>query len=97
MEKSNVLDSSVFDDCKKCSAWSGTDCTRIPYKDGCLLDKKIGMYDETPKITIGKFTICEMTIPVGDSIWIQEQDEEGGEFKKDGFEPFLKEFFDKNF
>ena len=22
--------------CSKCPAWSGTDCTRNPYEDGCL-------------------------------------------------------------
>lgn len=25
--------------CKDCPAWSGTDCTRNPYTDGCLKDK----------------------------------------------------------
>ena len=23
-------------DCSKCPTWSGTDCTRNPYEDGCL-------------------------------------------------------------
>ena len=26
--------------CKGCSAWSGTDCTRNPYTDGCLKENK---------------------------------------------------------
>ncbi len=34
----NVLDDPIFDECKKCSAWSGTDCTRLPYSEGCLRD-----------------------------------------------------------
>ena len=25
--------------CKDCPAWSGTDCTRNPYAEGCLKDK----------------------------------------------------------
>lgn len=28
----------VFADCVDCVAWSGTDCTRHPYKEGCLKD-----------------------------------------------------------
>lgn len=58
--------------------------------------KKVGMYGETPKVTIGNFTICEMTLPAGDSIWIERPEEEGGEFKKSLLEPMLKEFFDKH-
>lgn len=26
-------------ECGDCLAWSGTDCTRNPYTDGCLKDK----------------------------------------------------------
>ena len=26
----------LFEKCKKCSAWSGLDCTRNPYTEGCL-------------------------------------------------------------
>lgn len=25
-------------DCSDCPAWSGTDCTNNPYRDGCLKD-----------------------------------------------------------
>lgn len=28
-----------FAECRNCSAWSGTDCTRHPYIQGCLKDK----------------------------------------------------------
>ena len=28
-----------FADCKTCSAWSGSDCTRNPYTEGCLKEK----------------------------------------------------------
>lgn len=28
-----------FPECVNCEAWSGTDCIRHPYEEGCLLDK----------------------------------------------------------
>lgn len=28
-----------FAECRNCSAWSGTDCTRLPYTQGCLKDE----------------------------------------------------------
>lgn len=28
-----------FAECRNCSAWSGTDCTRHPYTQGCLKDE----------------------------------------------------------
>ena len=28
-----------FEECRKCPAWSGTDCVRNPYTEGCLDDK----------------------------------------------------------
>lgn len=64
-----------------------------------LEDKpRIGMYGETPKITIGKVTICEMTLPAGKSVWIEAGDSaEGGEFSKSLLEPILKKFFDEKF
>ena len=58
--------------------------------------RRIGMYDETPKIRIGRFTICEATIPVGNQIWIEESGEDGGAFDKGLLEPSLKGFFDKH-
>ena len=58
---------------------------------------KIGMYGETPRITIGKFIICEMTLPPGNQVWIEEIDEDGMAFGKNLFEAALKKFYDKNF
>jgi hypothetical protein len=58
---------------------------------------KIGMYGETPRVQIGKFTICEMHLPPGKSIWIEEEGEDGMEFPKDHFEKFLKQWYDTNF
>lgn len=34
-----LLNQEIYDFCKDCSAWSGTDCTRNPYKEGCLKDQ----------------------------------------------------------
>lgn len=29
----------LFAECRNCTAWSGTDCTRNPYTQGCLKDE----------------------------------------------------------
>ena len=29
----------MFAECRSCTAWSGTDCTRHPYTQGCLKDE----------------------------------------------------------
>jgi len=58
---------------------------------------KVGMYNQTPKVTIGNMIIREFTIPVGDSLWIEEVGEEGMQCKKVIFEPVLKKFFDEVF
>lgn len=34
-----LLNQEIYDFCRDCSAWSGTDCTRNPYKEGCLKDQ----------------------------------------------------------
>lgn len=31
-----LLNQEIYEFCKDCSAWSGSDCTRNPYTDGCL-------------------------------------------------------------
>ena len=58
---------------------------------------KLGMYGETPRIQIGKFEMCEFTLPPGDSLWIEETGEDAMQFTKTQFEPFLKQFYDKHF
>lgn len=37
-----LLNKEIYEFCKDCSAWSGSDCTRNPYTDGCLKDNKVG-------------------------------------------------------
>ena len=34
-----LLDKEIYDFCHDCSAWSGSDCTRNPYTEGCLKDE----------------------------------------------------------
>lgn len=34
-----VLNQEIYDFCKDCPAWSGRDCTRHPYEEGCLRNK----------------------------------------------------------
>lgn len=33
-----LLNQEIYEFCKDCSAWSGSDCTRNPYTKGCLKD-----------------------------------------------------------
>lgn len=59
---------------------------------------KIGMYGETPQVKIGKYTISRMC-PNGedDSVWIQKEDGEGGQFFDTDLEPVIEAFFNKKF
>ena len=38
-DKKNIMD-EIKEQCGDCEAWSGTDCTRNPYTQGCLKDEK---------------------------------------------------------
>ena len=38
-----------FEKCRKCLAWSGTDCTRNPYTEGCL-DDKVNLKNEIKRL-----------------------------------------------
>lgn len=38
-----------FDECRKCPAWSGTDCVRNPYTEGCL-DDKVNLKNEIKRL-----------------------------------------------
>lgn len=38
-----------FEKCKKCAAWSGTDCTRNPYTEGCL-DETVNLKNEIKRL-----------------------------------------------
>lgn len=65
-------------------------------RDG-LKKKKIGMYGDMPRVQVGKFSICEQTDPPSDTIWIEEDGGEGGEFQKAAFEKTLSDFYNTNF
>lgn len=36
------LNKEIYEFCCGCPAWSGSDCTRNPYTEGCLKDIKVG-------------------------------------------------------
>lgn len=38
-----------FEKCRKCPAWSGTDCVRNPYTEGCL-DDKVNLKNEIKRL-----------------------------------------------
>ena len=38
-----------FEKCRKCPAWSGTDCTRNPYTEGCL-DETVNLKNEIKRL-----------------------------------------------
>ena len=38
-----------FEECRKCPAWSGTDCTRNPYTKSCL-DDKVNLKNEIKRL-----------------------------------------------
>lgn len=38
-----------FEECRKCPAWSGTDCTRNPYTESCL-DDKVNLKNEIKRL-----------------------------------------------
>ena len=57
-----------------------------------------GMYGEMPKVTIGKFTISQMTDKENEkSIWMEEEGGEGAEFDSELIEEDLQKLFNKHF
>jgi hypothetical protein len=53
-----------------------------------------GMYGNTPRVTIGGFTICDN----GDGqTWIEQSDGEGGSFATAELEKAIKAFYNRNF
>jgi hypothetical protein len=59
---------------------------------------KVGMYGETPQVKVGRFIISQGSDKEGDTtIWIQDGEEEGGNFNGDSFESYVEEFFNKHF
>ena len=38
-----------FEECRKCPAWSGADCTRNPYTEGCL-DETVNLKNEIKRL-----------------------------------------------
>jgi hypothetical protein len=62
-----------------------------------LTVKKVGMYGDTPPLKVGRFSLCEMTIPIGNTVWIEDEvGGDGGKFNKKQLESAIKEFYDKH-
>ncbi len=70
--------------------WLGREEERAKEEDRSL----VGMYGGTPRVKIGKFSICRQD---DHSVWIEGEGGEGGSFPDDLFEAALKDFFNKYF
>lgn len=55
-----------------------------------------GMYGDTPKVVIGKYSICEMSAPPDGYVWI-DGDVDGASFDKSVFEKAVEKFYNENF
>ena len=66
-------------------------------KENADKKRRIGMYGDTPRVKVGKYIICRQD-PDGanESVWIEEEEETGGEFDDSLFEKCIEEFLNKN-
>lgn len=55
-------------------------------------EKKLGMYRETPRVQIGKYSICKQS---EGQIWIEHVSGEGGAFPEEMLEKHLQKFYDE--
>ena len=63
-----------------------------------LLTKKSGMYWELPHIELGGgYSLFEMANPANEKIWVQIEDGEGAEMKKELLLPYIKSWFRRYF
>jgi hypothetical protein len=53
-----------------------------------------GMYGETPRVQVGKYLISRQGV---NSIWIEHESGEGGEFREDLLEALIDNFYQKFF
>ena len=60
-----------------------------------------GMYGDTPKVVVGKISICEMDSPPGEHVWMErildDGEIDGASFNKSNLEDTLANFYDSNF
>jgi len=73
---------------------SGIQGTKMLNKSSSRLVPGGGMYGTNPSVRIGKFTISDNG---NGKIWIDDNEEDAGEFLADKLESTIKEFYDKNF
>ena len=64
------------------------------WNKGITDPKPVGMYGETPRVRIGKFTISRQD---DDSVWIETDQGEGAQFPDNLFEQCVLKFYEKNF
>ena len=61
-------------------------------------EQSVGMYEignkDWPQIKVGGFVIA---LQDDNSVWIQEEDGDGGQFSNESFEEIISEFYNKNF
>ena len=57
-------------------------------------ETKIGMYGETPRVKVGKYTICRQD---ESSVWIEHESGEGAQFPDDLFEECIHDFYSSHF
>jgi hypothetical protein len=63
------------------------------------MSNKIGMYGDTDRVEIGKYSICRQD-PDGEnkSVWIEDTETaEGGEFQDEAFFEVVDKFYKDNF
>ena len=65
-----------------------------PQGGGVMSTKPIGMYGETPRVTIGEYSICRQD---DTSVWIEHESGEGAQFSDESFEECIKDFYNKHF
>ena len=62
-----------FEECRKCPAWSGTDCTRNPYTEGCL-DDKVNLKNEIKRLEKENEQLKTECVLLDDELRIARQD-----------------------
>jgi len=63
-------------------------------KNATQTSDPIGMYGETPRVQVGKYSICRQD---DNSVFIETDGGEAGSFKDELFEKCIEEFYNKHF
>ena len=71
-----------FAECRNCSAWSGTDCTRLPYTQGCLKDEN----------SIKRQAVKEFAEKIKSKMYTLDAGEASAYFLESDIDELLKEY-----